>query len=69
MAYKTEDHASLDAAVTALKERGFVKASAVSEHYRHPARMENGYFQRADVFVPFNDSQARGRISFWDAFA
>ena len=69
MAYKIEDHADLDTAIMSLKAAGFQKASAVDEHYWHPVRMENGYWQRADAFTLPNLGEPFARISFWDANA
>lgn len=64
---ETEDHPTLDAAIASLLARGFVKASSTDEHYRHPDRHEDGFWQRADAFVPHN--MAIGRISFWPGIA
>lgn len=67
MPYKIEDHANLDAALSSLQASGFQKSSLVAEHYRHPQRLENGYFQRADVFVLPNLGKPFARVSFWEA--
>lgn len=62
-----EDHSSLDTAVQSLLDRGFVKASYADNHFRHPERMADGYWQRADAFTPHN--MAIGRIHLWPANA
>jgi hypothetical protein len=67
----TEDFPSVEAAIAALRERGFEKRGLMDEHYRHPTATiaENGkdWVARADVFAPRGSNI--GRISYWPAIA
>lgn len=63
----TEDHATLSDAIRSLTDRGFEKASPIDNHYRHPDRMDDGFWQRADAYRPYN--MTIGRISFWPGIA
>jgi hypothetical protein len=67
----TEDFPSVEAAIAALRERGFERRSYVQEHYRHPTATiaENGkeWVARADVFTPWNSTV--GRVAYWPAIA
>lgn len=70
-----EDFPSMDAGRAALVERGFMfmvddhgaHGQKVGEHFRHPDQQEDGYWQCADLFVPYGMSI--GRVSFWPATA
>lgn len=71
----TEDFADMDAGRAALIERGFMflvdyhgaHGQKVGEHFRHPDRHDDGYWQRADLFMPYGTKI--GRVSFWPATA
>jgi hypothetical protein len=65
--HTTEDHASMADAIRSLTDRGFVRASYVDEHYRHPDQCADSYWTRADVFTFGNKNIAR--IYFWQSIA
>lgn len=60
----------MEEAKAALEAKGFEVASAVDgTHYKHPNQMDDGYWQRADVWVLPNLGNPFARVGYWPSIA
>lgn len=64
-----EDFQTIEAAKSYLEAQGFEQNRIDATHYRHPNQMEDGYWQRADVWMLPNLGKPFARVGYWSSIA
>jgi hypothetical protein len=64
-----EDFQTIEAAKAALEAQGFVRNLVDAAHYKNPNQMDDGYWQRADVWELPNLGKPFARVGYWPSIA
>jgi hypothetical protein len=64
-----EDFQTIEAARAVLETQGFEQNIVDPTHYKNPNQMDDGYWQRADVWVLPNLGNPFARVGYWPSIA